>query len=158
LFTDIVDSTRRAKEIGDHQWKALLDLHDDLTDEVATSYGGRVVRSTGDGVLATFDGPGRAIRAADELRERLDLIDLSIRAGIHTGEVDLRGEDVGGIAVHFAARVMAEAGLGEILVSSTVRDLVAGSGITFADRGTYSLKGFEGDWQLYAVHPKPSRA
>ena len=158
LFTDIVDSTRRAEEIGDHQWIALLDLHDDLTNEVATSYGGRVVRSTGDGVLATFDGPGRAIRAADELRERLDLIDLSIRAGIHTGEVDLRGEDVGGIAVHFAARVMAEAGLGEILVSSTVRDLVAGSGITFADRGTYSLKGFEGDWQLYAVHPKPSRA
>jgi class 3 adenylate cyclase len=158
LFTDIVDSTRRAEEIGDHQWKALLDLHDDLTDEVATSYGGRVVRSTGDGVLATFDGPGRAIRAADELRERLDLIDLSIRAGIHTGEVDLRGEDVGGIAVHLAARVMAEAGPGEILVSSTVRDLVAGSGITFADRGTYSLKGFEGDWQLYAVHPKPSRA
>lgn len=158
LFTDIVDSTRRAEEIGDHQWKALLDLHDDLSDQVATSYGGRVVRSTGDGVLATFDGPGRAIRAADELRERLDLIDLSIRAGIHTGEVDLRGEDVGGIAVHLAARVMAEAGPGEILVSSTVRDLVAGSGITFVDRGMYSLKGLEGDWQLYAVHPTPSPA
>ncbi len=158
LFTDIVDSTRRAEEVGDPQWKALLDLHDELSTQVATSYGGRVVRSTGDGVLAMFDGPGRAIRAADELRGQLEHIDLPIRAGIHTGEIDLRGEDVGGIAVHLGARVMAEAGPSEILVSSTVRDLVAGSGIGFVDRGTRLLKGIEGERQLFAVDLSPAVA
>jgi len=117
-----------------------------------------VVRSTGDGVLAMFDGPGRAIRAADELRGQLEHIDLPIRAGIHTGEIDLRGEDVGGIAVHLGARVMAEAGPSEILVSSTVRDLVAGSGIGFTDRGTRLLKGIEGERQLFAVDLSPAVA
>ena len=156
LFTDIVDSTLRAKEVGDQQWKSLLDLHDDLSERVVTAYGGRVVKSTGDGVLALFDGPGRAIRAADEFREQLDQLGLPIRAGIHTGEVELRGDDVGGIAVHLAARVMAEGGPGEILVSSTVRDLVAGSGIGFADRGLHSLKGIEDDRQLYAVELTPA--
>ena len=115
-----------------------------------------MVRSTGDGVLALFDGPGRAIRAADEIREQLDQLDLPIRAGIHTGEIDLRGENVGGIAVHLAARVMAEGGPGEILVSSTVRDLVAGSGIGFTDRGTRLLKGIEGERQLFAVDLSPA--
>ncbi|MCZ6736561.1 MAG: adenylate/guanylate cyclase domain-containing protein [Actinobacteria bacterium] len=151
LFTDIVESTRKAEQVGDKQWKALLDLHDDVSDRVAASHGGRVVRSTGDGVLAMFDGPGRAIRAAGDLRDQLDQLGLQIRAGIHTGEVDQRGDDVGGIAVHLGARVMAEAGPGEILVSATVRDLVAGSGIAFEDRGRYSLKGIEDDWQLLAV-------
>ena len=158
LFTDIVDSTRRAEEVGDLQWKALLNLHDELSIQVTTSYSGRVVRSTGDGVLAVFDGPGRAIRAADDLRGQLERVGLAIRAGIHIGEIDLRGDDVGGIAVHLAARVMAEAGPSEILVSSTVRDLVAGSGIGFADRGTYSLKGIEGEWHLFAADPTPAMA
>ena len=156
LFTDIVDSTLRVKDVGDQQWKSLLDLHDDLSQRVVTAYGGRVVKSTGDGVLALFDGPGRAIRAADEFREQLDQLGLPIRAGIHTGEVELRGDDVGGIAVHLAARVMAEGGPGEILVSSTVRDLVAGSGIGFVDRGMHSLKGIEDDRQLYAVELTPA--
>jgi class 3 adenylate cyclase len=155
LFTDIVDSTLLAEEAGDRQWKALLDLHDDLSDQVAASYGGRVVKSTGDGVLAVFDGPGRAIAAADDLREQLDQVGLPIRAGIHTGEVELRGDDVGGIAVHLAARVMAEGEPNEILVSSTVRDLVAGSGIGFIDRGARSLKGIEDDRRLYAVDLAP---
>ncbi len=156
LFTDIVDSTLRVKEVGDRQWKSLLNLHDDLSERVVTAYGGRVVKSTGDGVLALFDGPGRAIRAADEFREQLDQLGLPIRAGIHTGEVELRGDDVGGIAVHLAARVMAEGNPGEILVSSTVRDLVAGSGIGFVDRGLHSLKGIEDDRQLYAVELTPA--
>ena len=115
-----------------------------------------MVKSTGDGVLALFDGPGRAIRAAEEFREQLDQVGLPIRAGIHTGEVELRGDDVGGIAVHLAARVMAEGEPGEILVSSTVRDLVAGSGIGFVDRGLHSLKGIEDDRQLYAVELTPA--
>jgi class 3 adenylate cyclase len=148
LFTDIVDSTLRAEEAGDEHWKSLLDLHDDLSEQLTTSHGGRVVKSTGDGVLAIFDGPGRAIRAADEIRGQLDRVGIPIRAGIHTGEVELRGDDVGGIAVHLAARVMAEGSPGEILVSSTVRDLVAGSGIGFVDRGIHSLKGIEDDRQL----------
>lgn len=151
LFTDIVDSTRRARDVGDHHWKTLLDLHDDLSEEVAVSYGGRLVKSTGDGVLALFDGPGRAIRAANKIQERLNQVGLPIRAGVHTGEVELRGDDVGGIAVHLAARVMAEAKPGEILVSSTVRDLVAGSGIGFIDQGVHALKGIDGNRQLYAV-------
>jgi class 3 adenylate cyclase len=153
MFTDIVDSTRLAEEVGDVQWKALLDLHDELLIQVATSYGGRVVRSAGDGVLVMFDGPGRAIRAAHDLCEQLEHVGLPMRAGIHTGDVDLLGEDVGGIAVHLGAQVMAEAGPNEVLVSSTVRDLVAGSGLGFADRGKYSLEGIEGEWNLFAAVP-----
>ncbi|MFB3050033.1 MAG: alpha/beta fold hydrolase [Acidimicrobiia bacterium] len=153
LFTDIVDSTRRAEEVGDLQWKALLDLRDELSTQVATSYGGRVVRSTGDGLFTIFDGPGRAIKAAHELREQLEHVDLPIRAGIHAGEVDVSGGEVQGIAVHLGALVMAEAGSNEILVSSTVRDLVAGSGLGFADRGKYSFEGIEGEWNLFASVP-----
>jgi class 3 adenylate cyclase len=118
---------------------------------VLAGYGGRMVKSTGDGMLGTLDGPGRAIRAADDLRRELGRLDLQIRSGIHTGEIELRGDDVGGIAVHIAARVMARAGPGDILVSSTVKDLVAGSGISFEDRGSFALKGVEGEWELYAV-------
>ncbi len=114
------------------------------------------MKNTGDGVLAIFDGQGRAIRAAVELRKRLADSDLPIRAGIHTGEVELRGDDVSGIAVHLAARVMAESASGELLVTSTVRDLVAGSGMVFADRGEHTLKGIEEARRLYSVEPGPS--
>jgi class 3 adenylate cyclase len=156
LFTDIVDSTSRATDLGDLHWKALLDLHDRASRQVAESFGGRIVKNTGDGVLAIFDGPGRAIRAAVELRKRLADSDLPIRAGIHTGEVELRGDDVSGIAVHLAARVMAESESGELLVTSTVRDLVAGSGMVFADRGEHALKGIEEARRLYSVEPGSS--
>jgi class 3 adenylate cyclase len=153
LFTDIVDSAGRAEEVGDAQWQALLDVHDQVSTQVATSYGGRVVKSTGDGVLAMFDGPGRAIRAAHDLFDQLEGVGLLMRGGIHTGEVDLLGEDVGGTAVHLGALVMAEAEPNEILVSSAVRDLVAGSGLGFADRGEYSLEGVAGEWNLFAAVP-----
>jgi class 3 adenylate cyclase/pimeloyl-ACP methyl ester carboxylesterase len=151
LFTDIVDSTQRAEELGDRKWRALLDVHDDLAARSVESQGGRVVKSTGDGILATFDGPGRAIRGATALQDELGRVQINLRAGIHAGEIEVRGDDVSGIAVHLAARVMAEADPGEILVSRTVRDLVVGSDISFSDRGAHQLKGIEGDWQLYSV-------
>jgi class 3 adenylate cyclase len=151
LFTDIVASTERAAELGDRRWRELLQVHDDLGTRLVEQGGGRVVKSTGDGLLATFDGPGRAIASAVALRDQLGDIDLQIRAGLHAGEVELRGEDVGGIAVHIAARIMAEAGPGEVVVSRTVRDLVAGSERQLEDRGTRRLKGIDGDWQLFAV-------
>jgi class 3 adenylate cyclase len=151
LFTDIVASTERAAELGDRRWRELLAVHDDLGQRLVERWGGRVVKSTGDGLLATFDGPGRAIACAVALRDQLGDIDLQIRAGLHAGEVELRGDDVGGIAVHTAARIMAEAHPGEVLVSRTVRDLVAGSDRTLTDRGTHQLKGIDGDWQVFAV-------
>jgi class 3 adenylate cyclase len=151
LFTDIVASTERAAELGDRRWRELLQVHDDLGTRLVEQWGGRVVKSTGDGLLATFDGPGRAIACATALRDQLGDIDLQIRAGLHAGEVELRGEDVGGIAVHIAARVMAAARPGEVLVSSTVHDLVAGSDQVLEDRGTHQLKGVDGDWHLFAV-------
>ena len=151
LFTDIVASTERAAELGDRRWRELLQVHDDLGTRLVEQWGGRVVKSTGDGLLATFDGPGRAIAGAVALRDQLADIDVQIRAGLHAGEVELRGDDVGGIAVHIAARIMAEAGPGEVVVSRTVRDLVAGSDRQLEDRGTHQLKGVAGDWQLFAV-------
>jgi class 3 adenylate cyclase len=151
LFTDIVGSTQRAAELGDRRWRELLQVHDELAGRLVERWGGRLVKTTGDGVLATFDGPGRAIGCAATLRDELGDIGVQIRAGLHVGEVELRGDDVGGIAVHIAARVMATAGAGEIVVSRTVRDLVAGSDIVLADRGSQRLKGVEGDWQLFAV-------
>ena len=152
LFTDIVASTERAANLGDRRWRELLQVHDDLGTRLVEQWGGRVVKSTGDGLLATFDGPGRAIACASALRDQLADIDLPIRAGLHAGEVELRdGDDVGGIAVHIAARIMAEAGPGEVVVSRTVRDLVAGSDHRLEDRGTRQLRGVEGDWQLFAV-------
>ena len=151
LFTDIVASTERAGRLGDRRWRELLDLHDDLARRLAQASGGQVVKTTGDGVLATFDGPARAIRYAAALRAELDEVGVRIRAGLHTGEVEPRADDVGGIAVHIAARVMAAAGPGQILVSRTVRDLLAGSGVTLADRGQHTLRGVDGPWRLFEV-------
>jgi class 3 adenylate cyclase len=151
LFTDIVASTQRALEVGDHRWGELLDSHDRLARSLVARFGGQLVKSTGDGVLATFDRPGQGIRCAVDLRERLRRIGVEIRAGLHTGEVQVRGADVGGIAVHVAARVMAAAGPGEVLVSRTVHDLVAGSDLVLEDRGAHHLKGLAGQWQLFAV-------
>ncbi|MFQ5966564.1 MAG: adenylate/guanylate cyclase domain-containing protein, partial [Acidimicrobiia bacterium] len=151
LFTDIVDSTGKAEQLGDRGWTAVLDLHDTLADDVIAAYAGRLVKTTGDGILATFDGPGRAIRSTVAFQNELAKTDIQIRTGIHTGEIEVRNDDVGGIAVHLAARIMAAAAAGEILVSNTVKDLVIGSDIAFQDRGTHSLKGIEGQWQLYSV-------
>jgi class 3 adenylate cyclase len=151
LFTDIVGSTQRAQAAGDQRWRELLDAHDEAARRQVEQEGGRWIKSTGDGVLAVFDGPGRAIRCAVALRKELAGIGVEIRAGIHTGELDLRDDDVGGIAVHIAARIMAAAGAGEILVSRTVRDLVTGSGIALEDRGTHTLKGLSDPWQLFAA-------
>jgi class 3 adenylate cyclase len=151
MFTDIVDSTRKAEKMGDGPWRALLDVHDETTRSLVSRNEGDVVKSTGDGVLATFDGPGRAIRCAGALGVELSKVDLSLRTGIHAGEIEMRGDDVGGLAVHLASRVMSAASPGEILVSRTVKDLVVGSGIAFSDRGPHRLKGIEDDWQLYSV-------
>jgi class 3 adenylate cyclase len=151
LFTDIVASTERARELGDRRWRAVLDEHDRISRESVGASRGRVVKSTGDGILAVFGRPGDAIDAAASLRDRLDAAGIPIRAGLHTGEIEHRGADVGGIAVHIAARVMGIAGSGEILVSRTVRDLVAGSGIALEERDTHRLEGLGGGWQLYAV-------
>jgi len=153
LFTDIVSSSERVRELGDSRWKELLDAHDEVARRGVEAFQGRLIETTGDSVLATFDGPGRGIRCATALREELSRIGLSIRAGLHTGEVELRGERIGGITVHVGARVMAAAAAGETLVSRTVRDLIAGSEIELEDRGSHTLKGVEGDWQLFAVTP-----
>jgi class 3 adenylate cyclase len=151
VFTDIVGSTQQASQVGDRRWSALLDTHDRLARELVDQLQGRLVKSTGDGILATFDRPGRGIRFVTGLRDRLREAGLDIRAGVHTGEVVFRGEDVGGIAVHIAARVMAAAGPGEVLVSGTVHDLVAGSDYVLQDRGAHTLKGMTGEWRLYSV-------
>jgi class 3 adenylate cyclase len=151
LFTDIVGSTQRAQEAGDQRWRELLDAHDEAARRLVGQEGGRWIKSTGDGVLAVFDGPGRAIRCALALRKELRGLGIEIRAGLHAGELDLREDDVGGIAVHIAARIMAAAGPGEILVSRTMHDLVAGSGIALEDRGTHALKGLDDPWQLFAA-------
>ena len=151
LFTDIVGSTTRASELGDRRWKELLDRHDEITRSQVERFGGRVIKTTGDGALATFDSPGRALRCSSELGLLLRGVGIEVRVGLHTGEVERRGEDVGGIAVHIGARVMGEAGPGEVLCSRTVKDLVVGSGIAFDDRGTRTLKGVPDEWQLFAV-------
>ena len=153
LFTDIVGSTERAARLGDRRWRELLEVHDELAGRLVEQFGGRLVKTTGDGILATFDGPGRAIRCAAALRDELTGIDLQIRAGLHTGEIELREGDVGGIAVHIAARVMAAAAPGVILTSRTGRDLVVGSDIAMTDRGPHPLKGVDGTWQLFAASP-----
>ncbi|HEY7605418.1 MAG TPA: adenylate/guanylate cyclase domain-containing protein, partial [Actinomycetes bacterium] len=151
VFTDIVGSTERARQVGDRRWAELLDTHDRVARELVGELRGQLVKSTGDGILALFDRPGRGIRCATALRDRLRGSGVEIRAGVHTGEVQLRGDDVGGIAVHFAARVMAAAGPGEVLVSGTVHDLVAGSDHVLEDRGAHALKGIAGEWRLFAV-------
>jgi class 3 adenylate cyclase len=151
LFTDIVGSTELARRVGDRRWAELLDLHDRLAEELVGQLQGRLVKSTGDGILALFDRPGRAIRCATGLRDRLRDSGVEIRAGVHTGEVQLRGDDVGGIAIHIAARVMATARPGEVLVSSTVHDLVVGSDYVLEDRGAHELRGMTGEYRLFAV-------
>ena len=151
LFTDIVDSTRRAAEIGDRDWHALLDAHDAVVRSQLARFRGREVNTSGDGFLAMFDGPQRAIRCAMAIRDAVQALGIEVRAGLHTGECEVRGEDIGGIAVHIGARVSALAGPNDVLVSSTLRDLVIGSGIEFDDRGTHELKGVPGDWHLFAV-------
>ena len=151
LFTDIVDSTGRASRLGDRRWRELLNVHDELARREVEEFGGQLIKTTGDGMLATFDGPGRGIRCAAALRDELGGIGVQLRVGLHTGEVELRDGDVGGIAVHIAARVMAAAGPGEIFTSRTVRDLIVGSDIVLDDRGTQRLRGVEGTWQLFAV-------
>ena len=153
LFTDIVSSTERAAELGDRRWHDLLDSHDRTAADQIARHRGRLIKTTGDGVLATFDGPARAIRCTAAIAEAVRGLGIEVRSGLHTGEVELRGEDVGGIAVHLASRVMTEARPSEILVSSTVKDLVIGSGIEFDERGTHELKGVPGEWRLYAVKP-----
>jgi class 3 adenylate cyclase len=153
LFTDIVDSTGRASRLGDRRWRELLEVHDELARRLVEEFGGQLIKTTGDGILATFDGPGRAIRCAAALRDELAGIGVQIRAGLHTGEVELRDGDVGGIAVHIAARVLAATPPGDILTSRTVRDLVVGSDITLQDHGTQPLKGVEGTWQLFSALP-----
>jgi len=151
LFTDIVDSTRRASEIGDRDWHALLDAHDAVVRAQLSRFRGREVGTAGDGFLAMFDGPQRAIRCAMSIRDAVQSLGIEVRAGLHTGECEVRGDDIGGIAVHIGARVSALAGPNDVLVSSTLCDLVIGSGLEFEDRGAHELKGVPGEWHLFAV-------
>jgi class 3 adenylate cyclase len=151
LFTDIVDSTRRAAEMGDRDWHALLDAHDAVVRSQLARFRGREVNTSGDGFLAMFDGPQRAIRCAMAIRDAVAALGIQLRAGLHTGECEVRGDDIGGIAVHIGARVSALAGPNDVLVSSTLRDLVIGSGLEFDDRRAHMLKGVPGEWRLFAV-------
>jgi class 3 adenylate cyclase len=151
MFTDIVDSTKRAAELGDSRWRSLIERHDQLMHRELERHRGRAVKTMGDGFLATFDGPARGIRCAMSVRAAIRELGIDIRAGLHTGEVEVMGDDIAGIAVNIGARVGAAAGPGEVLVSRTVTDLVAGSGIEFAERGSHALKGVPGEWQLFAV-------
>jgi class 3 adenylate cyclase/pimeloyl-ACP methyl ester carboxylesterase len=152
LFTDVVGSTERAAELGDRSWHGLLERHERRCRVEVERHRGRVVKTTGDGLLATFDGPGRAVRAALAMRDSAAALGLELRAGAHTGECEIFGDDdIAGMAVNIAARIEAAAGAGEVAVSGTVKDLVVGSGLEFADRGTHALKGVPGEWRLYAV-------
>jgi pimeloyl-ACP methyl ester carboxylesterase len=151
LFTDIVDSTRSAAEMGDQTWRRLLDNHDQLAKQMIEKHRGILIKTTGDGVLATFDGPGRAVRCALAFGTAAQQIGLPLRAGLHTGEIEIRGKDIGGIAVHAAARVMAQSLPTEVLVSRVVTDLVAGAGLKFSERGSHELKGLPGRWDLFAA-------
>jgi len=150
-FTDIVGSTDQAVKLGDRRWRELMDAHDDLVRRRLNEYRGRLIRTTGDGMLATFDGPARAVRSAFAIRDGLLGMGLDIRSGLHTGEVEIRNEEIGGIGVHIGARIMSMAQPREILVSSTVKELVVGSGIKFEDRGEHELKGVPENWRLFAA-------
>ncbi|MCJ7439013.1 MAG: adenylate/guanylate cyclase domain-containing protein [Acidimicrobiia bacterium] len=154
VFTDIVSSTERAVAMGDQRWRGLLDAHDRAVREVIRHHRGREIKTTGDGFLACFDGPARAIDCAADITRAARDLDLSVTAGLHTGECERRGDDIAGLAVHVAARIAALAAPEEVLVSRTVADLVIGSGITFEDRGVHTLKGVPGTWQLYAANPR----
>lgn len=151
LFTDIVDSTRRAAEIGDRPWRDLLDTHNAMLSIEINRFRGRLVKNTGDGCLATFDGSGRAIRCALAISDESQRMGLEIRAGLHTGEIELIEQDIGGLAVHIAARVLVQAQANEVWLSRTVKDLVVGSGFEFSERGDFSLKGIPGEWRLFTV-------
>jgi class 3 adenylate cyclase len=151
LFMDIVGSTERAAVLGDKRWRDLLDSHDRIVRRQLERFRGREIVTTGDGFLATFDGPGRAIQCACAIRDAVRPLEIAVRVGLHTGEIELRGANVAGISVHVAQRVSALAQPGEVLVSRTVTDLVAGSGIDFADRAEHELKGVPGTWKLFAV-------
>jgi pimeloyl-ACP methyl ester carboxylesterase len=155
LFTDIVSSTERAAALGDRAWRALLDSHHEIVRRELERHRGREIQFVGDGLFATFDGPARAIRCACAITDAVRTLGIEIRAGLHTGEIQLAGSDVRGIAVHIGSRVAGQAEAGEVLVSSTVKDLVAGSGIQFADRGLHTLKGVPGEWRLFSAdHPR----
>ena len=151
MFTDIVSSTERAASLGDDAWTRTLDRHDSLIESEVERHRGRRIKTTGDGILATFDGPARAVRCAQAISKAVRSLGVEVRAGLHTGEIEIRGDDIGGIAVHIGARVSALAGPGEVLVSSTVKDLVAGSGITFTDRGSHVLKGVPDEWRVFTA-------
>jgi class 3 adenylate cyclase len=151
LFVDVVGSTEQVSEIGDRHWRILLDRFEETARNVLAHYGGRLADTTGDGLLATFDGPARAIRCAQQIRDEVRLVGLEIRSGLHAGEVTRRSDSIAGITVHIGARVSALAGPGEVLVTRTVRDLVAGSGVAFEERGEHELKGVPDRWALYAA-------
>ena len=151
LFTDLVSSTAQLAELGDRRWKELLETHDRVLARAVSDHRGRVVDRAGDGMLATFDGPARAVRCATAIGTELRKLGLEMRAGVHAGEIELRSEGVAGMAVHLAARVMAKAGAGEVVVSRTVRDLTVGSGLNFLDRGVHKLKGIPGTWELFVL-------
>jgi class 3 adenylate cyclase len=152
MFSDIVGSTQRAAELGDRRWRDVLSSVEGTVKRELSVYRGRAVKSMGDGFLATFDGPARGIRCAVAIRDAVqEQFGLEVRTGLHTGEIELIGSDVGGIAVHIGARVGASAGPGEVVVSGTVKDLVVGSGISFDDRGDHELRGVPGEWRLWAV-------
>jgi class 3 adenylate cyclase len=154
LFTDIVDATRRVSELGDQRWRQILDRHDDLVRDQLRRFGGREVKAIGDGFLAAFEGPARAVRCAQTIVRRAATgIGLEVRAGVHTGECDARGDDLTGITVHVGSRMCELAAPGEVLVTSTVRDLVWGSGLEFCDRGPHTLKDIPGEWTVLAVLP-----
>lgn len=151
LFTDIVGSTEKAAALGDRRWRDLLDKHHATIRSNLTRFRGHEVKTTGDGILATFDGPARGVRCACSIVDEIRPLGIEVRAGLHTGECEMMGEDVGGIAVHIGARIASLAGASEVLVSGTVKDLVAGSGLRFGDRGSRALKGVPGEWHIYAV-------
>ncbi len=151
LFTDIVDSTQRGSDLGDRRWRELLEGHDEVVREQLDRFRGREVKTTGDGFLATFDGPARAIECAREISSTVGRLGIEVRAGLHTGECEIRGDDIAGITVNIGARISALANAGEVLVSGTVKDLVVGSEIDFEPRGTHSLKGVPGEWPVFAA-------
>jgi class 3 adenylate cyclase len=151
LFTDIVGSTQQAADLGDRRWRALLDAHDRTLRRQLERFRGKEVNTAGDGFLATFDGPGRGIECGCAIRDAVHALGIEVRAGLHTGEIEVRGDDIAGMAVHIGARISALAGAGEVLVSSTVKDLVVGSVFEFDQRGEYELKGVPGAWRLFSV-------
>src|SRR2546426_936553 len=151
LFTDIVESTQRLAQVGDRQWREMLEVHDRLATQHIARFRGRLIDRTGDGLMATFDAPARAIRCGLALREENRTLGMEIRAGLHTGEVESRGDHLAGLAVHIAARIQALAAPGEVLVSRTVRDIVVGSGFAFKERGRHALKGVPDEWEVFAV-------